>query len=254
MPDVMFRQEFEADFVIFTGAVYGGLVDSQVLHTDEQIKGIIPEWPEIAPWRQVLVGIDTGADHPFGAVKLVSTELGLVVVGEYLERHRSFLEHARSMIMLAGSQNTKWAINRNERQPMIELAQHNIMCQPSENDVVAGTERVKSWLHQKQLWFVEQNCPMTVKQMKAYRWAPDKAKDGSVRKEKVYKKDDELPDCLRYAVMTWPLLPVAPPVSPLRDISKLPNEMQASITRMRKLDKEPIADPNESITTQDFWL
>jgi len=254
MPDVMFRQEFEADFVIFTGAVYGGVIDSQILHTDEQIKHIIPEWPEIAPWRQVLVGIDTGADHPFGAVKIVSTELGLVVVGEYLERHRSFLEHASSMRMLAGNSNTKWAINRNERQPMIELAQHNIMCQPAENDVVAGTERVKSWLHQKQLWFVEQNCPMTVKQMKAYRWAPDKAKDGSVRKEKVYKKDDELPDCLRYAVMTWPLLPVPPPASTLRDITKLPSEMQAAITRLRKIEKEPVSDPNESITTQDFWL
>jgi hypothetical protein len=252
MPPTMFQQEYLADFVVFEGAVYGGAVDPQILRTLEQIKQIIPEWPEIASWRQVLVGIDTGADHPFGAVKLVSTELGLVVVGEYLERHRSFIQHAGSIKMLAASSNTRYAINRNERQPMIELAQHQIYCQPSENDVVAGTERVKSWLHAKQLWFVESLCPMTIKQCKSYRWAPDKAKDGQVRKEKVYKLEDELPDCLRYAVMTWPMLPTAPPASttPIRDLSGLDPEIRESIKRMRKLDREPVLESN---TVGDFW-
>jgi hypothetical protein len=173
------------------------------------------------------------------------------VVGEYLERHRSFVEHAGSMKMLANSPNTKWAINRNERQPMIELAQHGIFAQPAENDVVSGTERVKSWLHVRQLWFVQNLCPMTIKQMKAYRWAPDKAADGQVRQEKVYKKDDELPDCLRYAVMTWPLLPVAPPVDTTRrDLSTLDPEIRTSVERMRRIDN-PKEKP-ESITG-DFW-
>lgn len=256
MPDAMFRQEFEADFVIFTGAVYGGAVDPQILHTQDQIRELIPEWDEskfnnnLAAWRQVIVGIDTGADHPFGAVKLVSTERGLVVIGEYLERHRSFIQHAGAMKHLAQSGSTRWAINKNERQPMIELAQHGIMCNPAENDIVAGTERVKSWLHMKQLFFVESKCPLTIKQMKTYRWAEDKAKDGSVRKEKVYKKEDELPDCLRYAVMTWPILPVPKPLSTERDLSTLPGEMQAAITRLRKLDKEP-KEPEG--VTGDFW-
>ena len=195
MPDTMFRQEYEADFVIFTGSVYGSLIDPQILRTDDQTRQVIPEWPDIADWRQVVVGLDTGADHPFGAVKAVSTEKGLVVVGEYLERHRTFAEHAGSVKMLASSSTAKWAINKNERQPMIELAQHGIRCQGAENDVVAGTERVKTWLHRHQLWFVESRCPMTIKQMKAYRWAPDKSKDGQVRPERVYKLNDELPDC-----------------------------------------------------------
>lgn len=260
MPDSMFRQEFEADFVIFTGAVYGGAVEPQVLRTSDQIRQIIPEWDEskynynIAPWRQVIIGVDTGADHPFGAVKLVSTEQGLVCVGEYLERHRSFIEHAGSMKMLASSSMAKWAINKNERQPMIELAQHGIFCQPAENDIVAGTERVKSWLHMKQLWFVESLCPRTIKQMQTYRWAEDKAKDGSVRKERVYKKEDELPDCLRYAVMTWPVLP-KPPVNTdtRRDISKLPEHMQAIIERMRKIDN-PKTDLKKNDEVGDFNL
>lgn len=258
MPDTMFRQEYLADFVIYTGAVYGGAVDPQVLRTPEQIKEIIPEWPRIEPWRQVILGVDTGADHPFGAVKLVSTEKGLVVVGEYLERHRSFIEHANSMKMLANSVKAKWAINKNERQPMIELAQHGIFCQPSENDVVSGTERVKSWLHMKQLWFVDlqpdgRGCPMTIRQMKAYRWAEDKAKDGSVRKEKVFKKDDELPDCLRYAVMTWPQLPKSVVVTDgKRDLSKLPDDMRMIIERMRKIDARK-NEPDKGDEVGDFW-
>jgi hypothetical protein len=241
LDDTMFRQEYLADFVIFTGAVYGGLIDPQVLRTDEQIRKVIPEWPMIDSWRQVTVGLDTGADHPFGGVKAVSTEDGLVVVGEYLERHKTFLQHTSALKQLAGNSNTKWGINKNERQPMLELAQHGIYCQKAENDIVAGTERVKSWLHTHQLWFVEALCPKTIKQMKAYRWADDKARDGQVRKEKVYKLEDELPDCVRYLCMTWPALPKAPPEAraALRDISKLPEEMQGAILRNRRIDPDP---------------
>ncbi len=256
MSDQMYRQEYEADFVIFTGAVYGGLIDTQILRTSDEIKQVIPEWPDIASWRQVVVGIDTGADHPFGAVKLVSTERGLVVVGEYLERHKTFVQHANSIKILANSGNTKFAINKNERQGMIELGQHNIFCQGSENDVVAGTERVKSWLHGKQMWFIESLCPQTVKQMKAYRWAENVSpRDEQKRKEKVFKVNDELPDCIRYAVMTWPVLPSAPPelLPQVRDLSHLPLEMQASIQRMRKLDKEPEVK-KQDVVGDDFWL
>jgi len=253
MTSAMFRQEYEADFVIFTGAVYGELIDPQILHTPDAVRTVIPEWPKIDSWRQVIVGLDTGADHPFGAVKIVATEHGLVVVGEYLERHRTFVEHAAEIKQLAGNPNTKHAINKNERQPMLELAQHGIYCQPAQNDQVSGIQRVSSWLQTGQLWFVESHCPHTIRQMRALRWAPDKTKDGQVRKEKVYKKDDELPDCIRYSVMVWPVLPTAPPppTSVLRDISHLPEEMQGSILRMRRIDQAQELDKDDLIG--DFW-
>ena len=253
MSDTMYRQEYEADFVIFTGSVYGGSVDSQILRTQDAIQHLIPEWPEIAPWRQVTVGIDTGADHPFGAVKIVSTEGGLVVVGEYLERDRTFMQHAAAMKALAHSSTTRWAINKNERQQMIELAQHGIMCQRAENDVIAGTERVKSWLQVKQLWFVEAACPRTLNQMRSYRYADNSAKDDQKRKEKVFKLDDELPDCIRYALMTWPALPTAPPTeeSKPRDLSNLPAEMQGAIQRMRRIDN--LKPDTPETVTGDFW-
>lgn len=258
MSDTMYRQEYEADFVIFTGAVYGASIDPQILWTDSQIQEIIPEWSgsidSIAPWRQVLVGIDTGADHPFGAVKLVSTEKGMVVCGEYLERHKPFYEHKANLHRLAASTGTRWAINKNERQPTIELAQppYKIMAMPAENDIVAGTERVKSWLESKQLFFIEKTCPLTIKQMKSYRWAENTSpKDDQKRIEKVFKKEDELPDCIRYALMTWPVLPgPRPEEKPKRDLSKLPEKMRQDIERMRKIE-----DPKEETETitQDFW-
>jgi hypothetical protein len=251
MSDTMYRQEYEADFVTFEGAVYGSLVDPQILRTKEAVQSIIPEWPKIDDWRQVLVGIDTGADHPFGGVKIVSTEKGLVVVAEYLDKDKSYLQHANSLKVLAGNANTKWGINKNERQGIRELGQHGIWCQPAENDQVSGIERVKSWLIQNQLWFVEERCPKTIQQMKSYRWAPPKTKDGQLRKEQVYKLNDELPDCIRYALMTWPMLPTAPPVEEEkpRDISMLPSEMQATIQRMRKIKE----DPKPQNLTEDFW-
>lgn len=255
MSPVMYQQEYEADFVVFQGAVFGGLVDSQILHTRDQIKNIIPEWPKIDNWRQVLIGIDTGADHPFGGVKIISTEKGLVVVGEYLERHRSFYQHANALKQLARSSTAKWMINKNERQGSIELAQHNIYCQKVENDVIAGTERVKSWLHAKQLWFIETACPKTIQQMKAYRYADNSSpKTDEKRKETVFKKDDELPDCIRYAVMGWPQLPSAPPemIEQPRDISGFTGEQQASIQRLRRLEGRP--EKKDNSVVGDFWM
>lgn len=258
MPESMFRQEYEADFVIFEGAVYGGLVDSQVLHHPEDIRAFIPEWDpgkynfNVSAARQTIVGIDTGADHPFGGVKLVATEKGFVVIGEYLERDRSFIEHATSLKFLAGSPATHWAINKNERQGMIELAQHSIMCRPAHNDIIAGVERVKSWLHTKQLWFYEPLCPTTIRQMKTYRWKDNEAKDGSKKKEQVYKRDDELPDCIRYAMMSWPQLPRPVVVSgDKRDISQLPEKMRQDIQALRKIDDVDKTKPETF--TGDFY-
>ena len=253
MSDTMFRQEYEADFVDFKGSVYGGLVDTQIFRSDEAIKTVLPEWPEIAPWRQVLVGVDTGADHPFGAVKIVATEKGLVVVGEYLERNKTFIQHSTALKQLAANSNVRWAINKNEKQPMLELAQHGIFCQRAENEIVAGTERVKSWLHTNQMWFIAEKCPKTIQQMKAYRWDDTTTTDGQLTKQRVFKIDDELPDCIRYAVMTWPTLPVAPPAdgpTPLRDLSNLPGEMRASIERMRRIENRPA---REIKVVEDFW-
>lgn len=256
MSDTMYRQEYEADFVTFTGAVYGTLVDSQILQDDDAVRNFLPEWPQVDPGRQVLVGLDTGADHPFGAVKAITTDRGIIIVGEYLHRHRSFAEHKHEILKLAGNPNTRWSINKNEAQPRIELAQAptGIFCAPAENDIVAGTERVKAWLYQKQMWFVKSHCPQTIRQMQTYRWAESKQNDGQVReREKVFKKDDELPDCIRYLVMTYPRLP-NPELNTetLRDIKSIPEHYRPILERVRKLDNPPKEDKEPSFAL-DFY-
>ena len=257
MSDQMYRQEYEADFVVFTGAVYGGTIDTQILNTAADVQKFIPEWPNVSPWRQILVGLDTGADHPFGAVKVVATERGLVVTDEYLVRNKPFIEHANFLKMLAGSPQTRWALNKNERQPMLEFPQHGIFnIYPAENDIIAGTERVKSWLYNNQLFFIGPNVPKLIKQMKSYRWADNVAKDQQKRQEKVYKKDDELPDALRYALMSWPQLPK--PKEELvnrRDISTLPEDQQRFIQRERKAEEVYTAAEHVEQTTiaEDFY-
>ena len=140
---------------------------------------------------------------------------------------------------------------------MIELAQHGIYAQPAQNDQVAGIERVKSWLHANRLFFIERLCPLTIKQMKSYRWAKNTSPtDGSARKERVYKKDDELPDCLRYALMTWPILPKAAPADTKRDISSMPPDVQRVIERERKADAayQLKEDKDKESTVGDFYL
>lgn len=260
MSDEMYRQEYEADLVSFTGAVYGSAVASQVLTTPEAVQTLIPEWPEIAPWRQILVGLDTGADHPFGAVKIAVVEKGLVVIDEYLERSKPFIEHKYHLWSMANSGSARWAINKNERQGMIELAQppHAITnLFAAENDLIAGTERVKSWLAAKQLYFVEARCPRTIQQMQSYRYADNfSSKDESKRgKEKVYKKDDELPDCIRYIVMTWPQLPVInPEVDLRRNLTGLPKGTQMVIKRERLAEEAYNNRDFEGPTVaEDFW-
>lgn len=260
MSATMYAQEYEADFVTFQGAVYGEELHSHHYLDDQSIKKFIPEWPQIRPDRPILIGVDTGADHPFGVVKIVSTEKGLVVVDEYLERERSFIKHAQFLKSLGGWNGNAWmgpkprfAINKNDKQASIELAQHGVYCAKAENDQVAGTERVKSWLHTNQLFFAQSRVPKTIKQMQAYRWAKNVATDGQARKEKVFKKNDELPDALRYALMIWPALPIAPlPEEPTRDLSKLPQKMQDDIAFMAKMEEDLEAKPAQTVT-EDFW-
>jgi hypothetical protein len=260
MSAAMYAQEYEADFVTFQGAVYGEELFPRHILADDQVRQFIPEWPQIRPDRPILIGVDTGADHPFGAVKLVSTERGFVVVDEYLERERSFIKHAAFLKSLGGWNGTDWsgikprfAINKNDKQASIELAQHGVYCAKAENDQVAGTERVKSWLHTGQLYFAASRVPKTIKQMQAYRWADNTASDGQARKEKVFKKNDELPDALRYAMMVWPALPSPlAPQEPVRDLAALPVKMREDIEFMKKME-DNLQDREPQTVSDDFW-
>lgn len=197
MSPEMFRQEFEASIETFTGAIYGGLVDTCVVDdaTDEGrnlLALLIPEWPEVSEARIGVVGLDPGTDHPFAGVFLVSTPRGMVAFADYEERNKPAMLHAHTLRGLAKGLQLRWGIDRSQAQMQIELAQHGLYTQPTENDVLAGIERVKSWMLSGQLFVVKSKCKRLIARLKSYRWAETKKNDGSTGKQEPYKRQDDL--------------------------------------------------------------
>lgn len=250
MDPLFYQQEFEAEFVSFTGAIYGDVLGKQILDTDDDVKKLIPEWPHVNGARPVVVGIDPGADHPFAGVVIVGTEKGLVVVGEYLARDSAAIKHAQGLYAMlhrcriSGAQT--WAIDRSQKQMAIELAQHGIYATAAENDVVAGIQRVKSWLYSGRLFIVRERCQKLVQEMFSYRWAENLDSRGQAKRESVVKVNDDLPDALRYAMMTWPetMYPADP--LPVRSLESVPDEYRWAMEREQRLSHPELFEHEES--------
>lgn len=283
MTPEMFAQEYEADIVTFTGAIYGGAVNACLIDgTDEQMRHYLPEWPAVNPDRPSISGLDPGTDHPFAGCHLVQTPRGLVAVGEYLERNKVFLLHTQGIRQIQFGMNPRIAIDRSQKQAQIELAQYGLFTVAAENDVVAGINRVTAWmlanvpnaengLPEGGLILPRTRCPKLIRQLQAYRWAEQKEGDRGISKELVYKKKDDLPDALRYGLMTYPVLPKRHPKGAdpdRRDLSALPERVRVDIERERKSvakivedehfhqddGAEVIEDLESSGPTGDFFL
>lgn len=223
MSPEFYAQEYKAERRNAEGLVYDyARIEAQCLDSDDAVRAHIPEWPAIDPSRPILIGLDEGADHPFGAVKIVVTPTGLIQVDEYLKRMKAISEHRPAIMAAFGTRNhtnITWAANKNALNLRLEFAVSNstnmdvatgIQVVPAESKQEIGIQRISSWLHAKQLFFVRSRCPMTIEQTQAYRYIDNLTSDGQKKdKEAVFKKKDELPDSLRYAVMAYPELPQA---------------------------------------------
>lgn len=245
MDPKFFAQEYEADFVNFQGSVYD--IEQAILRTDEQIQRVIPEWPRIDPDRKVFMGIDPGADHPFAMVLLLSTEKGLVCIGEHLLRNAPMIEHWRGIQrMLAYNPDRPfepefYAIDRSAKLIALEFQQYGISVQGAPNAVFDGIRRVQSWLASEKLWFIESLVPRTIEQMRGYQFDEMYDARGQKRPEAVKKIDDDLPDALRYAMMLWPDLPEPAEARSelgLRELSSLTPSMQWAVERNRAALRE----------------
>ena len=245
MTPEVFDAEYRGKDVNFQGVIYGQLIDDQTLATDEAVKKFIPEWPNIDASRRVLIGMDSGADHPFGALMVVVTEGGLVAVGEYLQRLQANVTHLGAISVKFGVNrfaNVQWSANKNEAQLRLEFALRNVMVVPAENSHQIGIQRVQSWLLAKQLWFVASRVPVCIEQMRTYRYADNYLVDGQKRdKEQVFKKDDEFPDAGRYIVMAWPELPKMAATS----LSEREQRRWDAYSPNERLDVERIRDYNK---------
>lgn len=261
MDPVFFAQEYQADFVTFTGAIYGSTLNNQIVAgTDTALlKKLFPEWPKIDSSRVAYVGIDPGADHPFAAVLLVSSEMGLVQVGEYIARNKSAVEHKRGIYAMLARWNPdrpfnpdRWAIDRSQRQMAIELSQSPfpINCTAAENDVRAGINRTRAWVETQQLWFLADECKRTVEQLRGYRWDENINSDGSYKREQPMKVEDDLPDALRYCLMLYPEVPEpAQGLSVRAGLENFNPDQLWSLDRMKRIE-EAERNPKETDDNQ----
>lgn len=207
-----FAQEYETERSNAEGLVYGDMIRQNVLPDDAAVKAYIPEWPNISPSRKVLVGLDEGGDHPFGAVMIVVTDKGLVVVNDYLERmkaHSAAHDDIYTKMGLRTYPERMFSGNKNALNLRLEWGLKGTGVIPAESKQEVGIQRVQSWLLTKQLKFAY-TAQRTISQCGAYRYADNiKPSTGEKKKELVFKLKDELPDALRYALMAWPELPDA---------------------------------------------
>jgi hypothetical protein len=211
MTPALFAQEYETERSNAEGLVYGDMIRKNVLPTDEAVKQYIPEWPNISPSRRVMVGLDEGGDHPFGAVLLVATDKGLVVVADYLERmkaHSAAHDDIYTKLRLAQFSDRMFAGNKNALNLRLEWGLKGTGVVQAESKQEVGIQRVQSWLLTGQLKFAY-TAKRTIEQCSAYRYADNtKPSTGEKRmQELVFKLKDELPDALRYILMAWPELP-----------------------------------------------
>ncbi len=245
-PD-FYAQEYKAERRNASGLIYDySLIEKQCLMTDEEVKKVIPEWPNISPSREILIGLDSGVDHPFGAVKIVVTERGLVIVDEYLERQKAISQHLEPIALkfhVCHHPEVRWSANKNEANLRLEFGLKGVGVIPADNKHEVGIQRVQSWLYTKKLFFAY-TCPKTLEQMRAYRQADNTKPSGEKKvKENVFKFKDELPDAVRYAIMAWPSLPDMVE-APLNDQQQarwdgLTDKQRADIERVREFtDKE----------------
>lgn len=210
MPPELFRREYEASIEYPTGTIYGAVLEP-CLSDDFQMREWIPEWPRLDPSRPSIVGLDPGTDHPFAGSLVVVTPFGLALCGEYLKRNSLFLTHASGIREMLGGPSgltPRFGIDKSQAQAALELSQYGIYAQGAENAVGAGIQRVYAWMATGKMRISRSRCPQTIKYMRQYRWAAlDETKKGLPHDAQPYKKDDDLPDSVRYAVMLWPELP-----------------------------------------------
>jgi hypothetical protein len=248
MTPEMFRQEYEADIVTFTGAIYGQAVDKCLIGgTEAEMRHYIPEWPAVNPDRPAVLGLDPGADHPFAGSAFVLTPRGLVATDEYCERNALYKIHAMKIMAMRQGKG-QIGIDRSQKQAQIELAQYGMFTTPADNDVIAGIARVSAWmlantldkdsgLPHGGLILPRLLVPKTIRQLRAYRWAETREGNAGIGREMVYKKKDDLCDSVRYGLMTFPHLPKGHPKgseADKRDLTALPEGVRADILRERK--------------------
>lgn len=263
MPPQMFRQEYEADFVSFVGNVYDWeVIDPLILRDAESVRAFIPEWPALHKSRTCIVGMSAEPGAPFAAVLLVATEAGLVVVGEYISEHRAvafhFDEIKKELLPIKDGDRIvdhlqpRWSGDEELQFLTVEGSRKGIGIIPAEHYLMTGLQRVHSWMYTHKLLYTYK-VPKLLDQMRGYRWYDNEDDDGqTVAHERVFRKDNELPNALRFALLSWPSLPVKVESQTGRDLSQMDARSRYEIERLARFEQGDV-DASVELTENVDW-
>jgi hypothetical protein len=200
-------------------------------------------------------------------VLIVVTEFGLVVVADYLERGRANSQAHGDIwtaFELSRYLDKTFSANKNEKNLRLEWALKGTGVVEAENNQEVGIQRTQSWLLTGQ-FKIAYTAKRTYEQMKAYRRKDNtKVSTGEkAAKEDVFKLHDELPDAVRYALMTFPELPnIDKPVMSLEqqtrlaamdDRSRRELEIMAELSKKRRQGADVLTEADRGYPMGDFF-
>lgn len=177
-------------------------------------------------WR-IIASMDHGFNNPTSwHWHAISPNGTVITFGEHYRDHWTVKEHAQAIKQFEKDRffspefrigdpaiKQKSGINGNSIQ--MEYRLNGIAIAAGNNDVKVGIDRTYSYLEQAK-WFISEDCPRLIWELKRYRWKTRTSKKLQSRMgpmDEPHKKDDHAVDDVRYFFTSLPeLTPLRTPV------------------------------------------
>lgn len=202
-----FNQEFECDFLYFSGQIYKEFKPE---------KHVLKNYDIMRNWDQG-VAIDHGQVNPTAALfYAVDYDDRIIIFDEYYQAGNTVSTNVKNINELIAKNDYKvngaildpsaFAKNRSKDNVLYsvadEYADANLVCIPGQNDVLAGINRVKEYFQNDRL-FILARCENTIKELESYRWKDKRLVDSNLPEEPL-KVNDHAVDALRYIINSRP--------------------------------------------------
>lgn len=214
MPEIVYRQEYEASFEEYHGLCYP-MFDAK----EHVIKAF-----DLPPYWKIYRSIDYGYRNPFCCLWItLDTEGNIYVIDEHYQALQGVKHHADRIKTRSYDIETSYidpscfAHNREKNgipySIQMELFDEGIMCySASRSERNVGIAKVGEMLKQGKIKIFE-NCVNLIREFPEYRWK-DATNDNENAPEQPIKKFDHALDALRYFVVTRERASDFPPPEP----------------------------------------
>lgn len=223
LPDMVFKQEYEASFEEYAGLCYPMF--------DDRIHVIAPI--EIPEYWKIFRAIDYGYRNPFACLWIAVDTRGIYyVIDEHYEAGQGIKYHADAINKRTWRTDISYidpsacATTREKNgipySIQMDLADENVLCYPaSRSDRNVGIAKVGELFKAERIKIFK-NCTNTIRELLEYRWK-DATKTDENDPEQPVKKNDHACDALRYFCITREKESDVPEVRPEKYIRKVKN-------------------------------